>query len=142
MHRLLFLRRAPDRALGPGKWGFPAGHIETGETPEACAWRELAEEIGGVHQVDLHAQRGPVRDTCYGGRYEIHLFHLHWQGGTIMLNHEHTAFAWIAAAEYSGLDVMDGVDEDLWLLEVWPRAVLNQSRLPPSMRPPGAGTRA
>ena len=27
-HRLLFLKRGADRALGPNLWGFPAGHIE------------------------------------------------------------------------------------------------------------------
>ena len=32
--------------LEPGKWDVWGGHCEEGETPEACAIRELREEIG------------------------------------------------------------------------------------------------
>ncbi len=128
--RLLFLRRASDRALGPGKWGFPAGHIEAGETPHECAVRELREEIGADHRVVLRHRLGPVRDTRYGGIYEIHLFHWDWLGGAIRLNEEHTDYAWVASAGYRDLEVMDGVDEDISLLRIWPDGVLNADRLP------------
>jgi 8-oxo-dGTP pyrophosphatase MutT (NUDIX family) len=36
-----------------GEWGFPAGTIESGETPEQAARRELIEETGYAHQGDL-----------------------------------------------------------------------------------------
>jgi len=32
-------------------WGFPKGHLEDGETPDAAALREAAEETGLVHLV-------------------------------------------------------------------------------------------
>ena len=40
-------------ATGPhnGKWGLPKGHVETGESPEAAALRELAEESGHTGSV-------------------------------------------------------------------------------------------
>lgn len=132
--RVLFLKRAPQLALGPGQWGFPAGHIEEGESPAACAARELDEEIGRDHALDLVRALGPLRDGCYGGRYEIHLFHYRWRGGCVRLNEEHTAFAWIAPADYAALDVMAGLDEDLLLLDVWPYAALDPARLPPALR--------
>ena len=36
-----------------GEWGFPAGTIEEGETPEAAARRETIEEVQHAHQGDL-----------------------------------------------------------------------------------------
>lgn len=35
-----------------GNWFIPKGHIESGETIEECARREIAEE-GGIHQLQL-----------------------------------------------------------------------------------------
>jgi mutator protein MutT len=42
--KILLVRRA--KAPGIGKWGFPGGHLEMGETVSECAVRELREETG------------------------------------------------------------------------------------------------
>jgi len=45
-HVLLQKRDNIPTILEPGKWDVWGGHCEAGETPEACASRELREEIG------------------------------------------------------------------------------------------------
>lgn len=118
-HEILLIKRYPGAKMQACRWGFPAGHIEENESPEECANRERIEEIGGEHQVSLNRSFGPVRDTFYGGIYELFLFHQQWIKGKIILNHEHTDFAWVKQSEYGKYPVMDGIDEDLIYLNIW-----------------------
>ena len=43
--KILIARRAQDQKLA-GKWEFPGGKVEDGESPEECLKRELEEEFG------------------------------------------------------------------------------------------------
>ncbi len=43
---LLLTRRAQTLRSHAGQWALPGGRIDTGETPEQAALRELAEEVG------------------------------------------------------------------------------------------------
>lgn len=56
--KFLACRRRADKAEG-GKWEFPGGKIDAGETPEVALQRELAEELGleGVEVLDLVARQ-------------------------------------------------------------------------------------
>jgi len=130
LSRLLFLKRSADAGLGPGLWGFPAGHIKPGEKPEDCALRELREEIGTVFTINNMAAIGPVRDSYYGGIYEIYLYHHHWLDGEVRLNHEHTQYAWVDRNSYKNYPVMDGIDEDIRYFDIWPEHYLHKEKLP------------
>lgn len=129
-NQLLFLKRSHYAELGARQWGFPAGHIESGESPQKCAARELTEEIGTQLKMQYIRQFGPVRDSCYGGIYEIWLFHFRWLGGNIELNHEHSDYSWVSREQFRELDTVDGIDEDIAYLEIWPLEFLNRNKLP------------
>ena len=127
---LLMLKRSPGKRLAPNRWGFPAGHIEENESPEECAERELLEEIGHEFVAELVNTFGPVRDTLWGGQFEIFLFHYRWQNGRVILNEEHTEHAWVGPEDFRSYDAMDGTDEDIDYLEIWPREYLRADKLP------------
>ena len=69
--RWLVLRRLG--AHGAGTWGLPGGHQEFGESPEATAVREVAEETG--LRVEATARLGFTDDPMPEvGRHYVTLF--------------------------------------------------------------------
>jgi len=67
--RILICRRRADQDHA-GKWEFPGGKLETGETPAACLRRELAEELGIDAVIGDEITRYRFQ---YPGRKEIQL---------------------------------------------------------------------
>lgn len=135
--RILLLRRSLRQNFAPGLWGLPGGHIQAGEAPDHAIRRELREELGENIETAIALEPGlyPVRDTVYGGHFEVHLFRGAWQGGPIVLNNEHSEYAWVSPENYAGYEVAAGVDEDLAYVQVWPLRFLNPKRLPPHLLP-------
>ncbi len=72
--RICLVRRAHDP--GFGKWTFPGGFVDVGETPAAAALRELLEETGYKGEIErlvgayasLGPQGRPVVIVVYAGR--------------------------------------------------------------------------
>ncbi|WP_394514476.1 (deoxy)nucleoside triphosphate pyrophosphohydrolase [Priestia aryabhattai] len=67
-NRLLIAKRHSKDPLG-GKWEFPGGKIEPGETPKECLVREIKEELG------VEVKIGPFYDeNVYSSQdHDIHL---------------------------------------------------------------------
>jgi len=66
---LLVRRRA---VHGSGTWSTPGGHLEMGESPEACARREALEEVGiTVGDVEFRAVTNDVMES--DGRHYVTL---------------------------------------------------------------------
>ncbi|MHB1654171.1 MAG: (deoxy)nucleoside triphosphate pyrophosphohydrolase [Desulfitobacteriaceae bacterium] len=63
-NKILIAQRAPGENLA-GKWEFPGGKIEPGETPQECLKREISEEF----DVDIE-----VLDYFGAGCYSILVF--------------------------------------------------------------------
>ena len=85
---LLLQERDEHPVIDPEKWGLVGGHVETGESYEAAAYRELAEETG------VELAPGALRLFR-----EIEIYH---QGyGTL-----DTAQVWYAATDLADADVV------------------------------------
>ena len=101
--RVLIARRRPGKHMG-GKWEFPGGKIELGESPEQALARELAEEL------DVRARVGDLlcRAAWEGDGISLDLLVYRVDGfeGTPMLR-EHEEIRWVAPQDLGTYDLAD-----------------------------------
>lgn len=93
----------------PGKWGVPGGKLQSGETPEKAAKRELFEETGilvessDIHTIKSLYIRKPDIDYVY------HLFQITLKTKPkIRLSSEHSNYLWAIQEEIKTLPLMEG----------------------------------
>lgn len=109
-NKVLIAKRAPGENLA-GKWEFPGGKIEPGETPQECLKREIREEL----EVDIE-----VLDYFDESIYEYHsgtiklqAFWCQWISGDFSLK-VHSQIAWV---NHNQLDLYDFAPADIPLVE-------------------------
>lgn len=102
-NKILIAQRAKKDALY-GKWEFPGGKMELGETEHECLTRELYEEFG------IHAEIGPYIHTVtfeYKGELmDMVAFYVYEFTGDILL-HEHQQIKWVTKEELYNYDFPD-----------------------------------
>jgi len=101
--RILIAKRKGGDRFG-GRWEFPGGKLEPGETAEACLERELMEEFGVVTRVGRRL--GTTRSVSAVlsinlGAYEV--FHL---DGEFELR-EHDDLCWVPPDELARYDLTE-----------------------------------
>ena len=90
---VLLARRGPGRKHA-GKWEFPGGRIEEGESPQAALVRELREELGIEATIGAEAAR--TRHAYDFGEIElIALFVTSFQGELKLVDHDEVK--WVEA---------------------------------------------
>jgi len=102
--RVLAARRTRPAAVA-GRWEFPGGKVELGETPEDAVVREVAEELGCVIEVDgwlgVRSPVGPAAELT-----ELTIARVRLVAGW-PVPHEHDEVRWLAAGELGDVDWLD-----------------------------------
>jgi 8-oxo-dGTP diphosphatase len=89
--KVLIAQRAEDQKLG-GKWEFPGGKVEFGETPEECLKREIKEELGiDIEVNEFFAESIYQYDT---GAIKLLAYKVQWLDGEYELT-EHSQIEWV-----------------------------------------------
>ena len=99
--KILIARRAVDQKLA-GKWEFPGGKVEDGESPEECLKRELAEEFG--IQVEVGEYITSSKHQYDHISIELIAFHTKYISGTFTLT-DHDKIEWVKPAELLDYDL-------------------------------------
>jgi 8-oxo-dGTP diphosphatase len=101
---VLACQRRPDQPH-PGKWEFPGGKCEAGETSKDCLRRELREELGIDAQVGAEVWR---TEHTYAGRAPVALVFCRvdaWRGE--IENRVFAELRWVDVARLHELDFLD-----------------------------------
>ncbi|MGN6368885.1 MAG: (deoxy)nucleoside triphosphate pyrophosphohydrolase [Phycisphaerae bacterium] len=80
--KLLICKRKKDTVLA-GYWEFPGGKCDAGERPEACACREVMEELGV--EVRAVAELAVIEHVYPHARVRLHPFVCEWVRGEVQL---------------------------------------------------------
>jgi len=105
--QLLAARRLAPASLA-GRWEFPGGKVEAGETPIDALHRELREELG-VHVTLGDEVPGP-NDGLWplGDRYVLRLWWAEVSSGTAEPLVEHDEIRWLPASGWLSVPWLDG----------------------------------
>lgn len=101
--KVLIARRRPGKHMG-GKWEFPGGKIEPGETPQQSLARELQEELAVDADIGMFLCRASWEGD--GISLELLVYRVERILGEPVLR-EHQEFRWVVPAELGRFDLAD-----------------------------------
>lgn len=98
----ILLAQRPASGDQPGRWEFPGGKVEAGESQPQALTRELAEELGITAHVGCYV--ASHEQEVSGRRIRLHAWHVADFSGTLTA-HCHSALVWCSPADASRYDL-------------------------------------
>ncbi len=97
----LFIAKRKFSGRLPGKWEFPGGKVEHGETPEECLKRELEEEL----EIDatIGDYLGESTHDYDFGTVRLFFYRVFWDGRRIF-SQDHEEVRWVRSEELKSYD--------------------------------------
>ena len=100
--KVLIAKRSTGDSNTLGKWEFPGGKVEVGETEKQAIEREIKEEF----EMDIKANRFIINNICeYPTKtIDLRLYECKYLSGEFKL-HDHFEYAWVAIDELLNYDL-------------------------------------
>lgn len=112
--RFLIIKRKRGKGqLHPGKWAFPGGIVEKGESNEQALKREIKEETGMkikkiLKKISDYNYKRPNKQNTYGSCYLVLA-----EPKKVILGKEIESFNWVTIEEFEKFNFISGLDEEV-----------------------------
>jgi 8-oxo-dGTP diphosphatase len=125
-HRCLVAQRGPHGSMA-GKWEFPGGKVEPGESPAAAVAREIAEELGLQITIGPFLANGAATIGHHLISLDIYAATITPGTTTTVALREHAQFTWATADQLANFDWAEADVPCLASVSAWLRCL----QLPP-----------
>jgi 8-oxo-dGTP diphosphatase len=114
IQKFLLVKRSEERENFPGKWEFPSGFIEEGESPENGALRELEEETGLKGEVIRTGESFPIQIP----EAKVHRVLVKVSDEEIELSQEHSKHSWVSRVDLDDFETVPKLKQDLKMVGI------------------------
>lgn len=113
--KFLIIKRHKNEIAYPGKWAFPGGKVERGETVLETLKREVLEEVG----LEIEDHKEFLMDFTFIRPDDINVvgfcFEVIAKTNDVKLADDFEDFKWITPEELSNYDYIEGINEEVKL---------------------------
>lgn len=111
--RVLVVKRGRNEVAYPGKWAFPGGKVERGQTVTDALKREIMEEVG----LEIEDNWSFLNDYTFmrpDGHNVVGMnFLARAKTDNVRLSGDFEDFRWVTPEEFESLDCIEGMREEV-----------------------------